>query len=208
MRFSVEGLAVGFDGRAIQSGLSFALSAGERLAITGPSGCGKTTLLRTLAMLDAPIEGRVTLDGKTPADHEVPRWRRRVLYAAQRAAFFGGDVLEELERPFAYRSAERAFDRDAAVDGLARVGLEAKTDAAVDELSEGERQRVALVRAALLEPHVLLLDEPTSALDTTTAERVEHWLVERPFAIVIVTHDEAQRDRLCTEALELEAIDG
>ncbi len=208
MRLSVEGLAVGFDGSAIQSGLSFVLAAGERIAIAGPSGCGKSTLLRSLAMLDAPIEGAVTLDGQTPAEHGYPAWRRRVLYVAQRSTFFGGTVRCELERPFRYRSAARPFDEEAALAALSRVGLGGKASALVDEMSEGERQRIALVRALLIEPNVLLLDEPTSALDEGTTERVEGWLEECASSIVIVTHDSAQRERLCAELIELEALDG
>lgn len=208
MRFLVEGLAVGFGGRAIQSDLSFALPPGERIAVAGPSGCGKSSLLRTLAMLDAPVEGIVTLGGRRPAEHGYPVWRRRVLYVAQRATFFGGTVRSELERPFGYLSAVRPFDRERAVDGLARVGLGAKVEVPIDEVSEGERQRVALVRAVLLEPDVLLLDEPTSALDTATTARVEEWLDECASSIVMVTHDDAQRARLCSNVLVLEALDG
>ena len=207
MRFSVEGLAIGFRGRAIQRGLALTLRRGERIAISGPSGCGKSTLLRTLAMLDAPIEGRVTLDERSPSEHGYPEWRRSVLYVSQRSVFFGGFVVEELERPFAYRSATRAFDRAAALEALSRLGLASKVGAPVGELSEGERQRVALVRAVLIAPEVLLLDEPTSALDAGATETLEEWLADCASSIVLVTHDDAQRARLCEMTLELGALD-
>lgn len=207
MGFSVEGLAIGFGGVAIQRDLGFALDAGKRIALWGPSGCGKSTALRALAMLDLPIAGTVTLDGRSPEQHGYPAWRRRVVHVAQRAFFFGAPVIEELARPFSYRSADRAFDARAADEALERVGLAGKRDAPIDELSEGERQRVALVRAVLLAPRVLLLDEPTSALDGATIARVEAWLDETAASIVLVTHDEAQRERFCGDILELGAID-
>ncbi len=208
VRLLVEDLAVGFDGRAIQSGLSLELARSARVALTGPSGCGKSTTLRSIATLDAPIEGALTLDGRSPGDHGFPTWRRRVLYVAQRASFFGGAVLEELARPFGFGTRTGAFDRGAAEEALARVGLGAKRDALTDELSEGERQRVALVRAVLIDPEVLLLDEPTSALDTATTVQVEAWLGEVRASILLVTHDDLQRARFCTDALELGPADG
>jgi len=203
----VEGLAVGFDGRAIQRDLSFDLQPSERMALTGPSGSGKSTTLRSIAMLDAPIEGSVTLDGQAPSALGYPQWRRRVLYVAQRASFFGGAVLDELARPFRFATASAEFSERAAVEALTVLGLEGKRDALVAELSEGERQRVALVRAVLLDPDVLLLDEPTSALDRASAERVEAWLREARASILLVTHDDLQRERFCTKALALDAAD-
>ena len=206
MHFTVEGLAVGFEGRAIQSGLSFELGDGARMALTGPSGCGKSTTLRSLAMLDLPIAGDVRLDGRAPVEHGYPAWRRQVLYVAQRASFTGGTVFDELERPFRFGTASRGFDADEAEQGLDSLGLLSKRDVLADELSEGERQRVALVRAVLVDPEVLLLDEPTSALDSATTRRVEAWLGEVRASILLVTHDDLQRARFCTDELELGAI--
>ena len=202
-----EGLAVGHGGVALQAGLTLEVEPGRRLAVVGPSGCGKTTLLRALAWLDAPLAGALTLGGAAPRAVGFPQWRRRVIYVAQRATFFGDPVADELARPFAYRAASAAFDAGAARDALEAVGLAPKWEAASDTLSEGERQRLALVRAGLLGPDVLLLDEPTSALDEATASRVEEWLGALGCAVVLVSHDAAQRARLADETLTLEAPD-
>lgn len=202
-----EALSVGHGGVALQAGLTLEVEPGRCLAVVGPSGCGKTTLLRALAWLDAPLAGELSLGGESPREMSFPRWRRRVIYVAQRATFFGDPVSDELARPFAYGTADEAFDADAAREALAAVGLADKWDAASDTLSEGERQRLALVRAGLLGSDVLLLDEPTSALDEATATRAEAWLGELGCALVLVSHDAAQRSRLADDTLTLEKPD-
>ncbi|MEZ4338831.1 MAG: ATP-binding cassette domain-containing protein [Sandaracinaceae bacterium] len=205
MSLTARELTIGHGGVALQRGLALALEPRARLAIQGPSGSGKTTLLRALAMLDAPLAGTVTLEGATPEAMGYPTWRRRVVYVAQRAVFFGGTLEEELARPFGYRVATARFDPTAARAALDAVRVRHALDAAVDTLSEGERQRVALVRAALLSPSVLLLDEPTSALDPETTEAVEAWLLETAASLIVVTHDRAQQVRISQSCLRLEA---
>ncbi|HHH29514.1 MAG TPA: ATP-binding cassette domain-containing protein, partial [Polyangiaceae bacterium] len=187
MRLSVNGLAVGFEGVPIQHEIDFVIEPGARVGLSGPSGSGKSTTLRALAMLDAPLEGEVTLGGQRPAQIGYPSWRRRVLYVSQRASFFGGTVLEELERPFGFATAAQPFDRGRALEALETLGLSTKQDAPSGELSEGERQRVSLVRAVLLDPDVLLLDEPTSALDSAAAKRAEAWLDAGRASVLLVT---------------------
>lgn len=199
-------LKIGFDeANPLQEDLSFRLEEGGRMGIAGPSGCGKTTLLRAVAGLSDPLGGEIELDDRSPSQLGYPAWRRAVTYVHQRPVFFGGRVRDELRRPFGYRSADTDFDEEAARDALERLGVGAKWDAEVEELSVGEGQRVALVRAALIEPRVLLLDEPTSALDAAAAERAEAWLAERSAAIVIVTHQRAQLERFTEDILTLEA---
>ena len=201
-------LSVGYGGVVIVRGVSLALAAGERAALTGPSGSGKTTVLRALAALDPLIEGALALDGRPPAEHGYPAWRRRVVYVAQRATLFGGTLEDELSRPSRYRSARAPFDRAAARAALDAVGVSHGLDAEASHLSEGERQRLTLARAALVGPDVLLLDEPTSALDADTTRAVEAWLAALPAAILWVTHDPAQRDRVAQRSLHLEARRG
>ncbi len=185
-------------------GLSFELAAGERVALVGRSGIGKTTVLRALSLLDDPLAGELSLDGASPEAIGVVRWRRRVALVTQRAIFFGGRVREELARPFSYASAEAPFDEARARALLERVDLASAWERPAHELSEGERQRVAIVRSLCLDPDVLLLDEPTSALDPESARRVESLLEER--ALVVVSHDAAQRERLGARAIQLEAL--
>jgi ABC-type iron transport system FetAB ATPase subunit len=205
---TVRGLVVGPGGQPLLRGLDFALAPGERVALVGPSGTGKTSALRALAWLDATLGGELRLDGQTPPDLGVPRWRRRVQLVAQRAIFFGGLVHEELARPFGYASAERAFPLDEARGLLDRLGLADKWDAKIDTLSEGERQRVGFARALVSRPDVLLLDEPTSALDDGAASKIEGLLHERreELGVVLVSHGEAQRERLDARPIDLSGL--
>ncbi|MDQ3034160.1 MAG: ATP-binding cassette domain-containing protein [Myxococcota bacterium] len=212
-RFSARDLSVGHPGAApLVVGLHLELDDGARVALVGPSGAGKTTLLRALALLSDPLAGELELDGRAPHAHGIPSWRRRVVLCAQRPTFFGGRVGDELARAFGYRASSRPFEPDEARALLSRVRLGDAWEREAETLSEGERQRVALVRALLVEPRVLLLDEPTSALDPDATRAVEALLDERSrahgLALVVVSHDEAQRDRLSARAIQLKRPSG
>ncbi|MDH5674853.1 MAG: ATP-binding cassette domain-containing protein [Myxococcales bacterium] len=179
------------------------LAAGQRLALEGPSGSGKTTLLRALSLLEPLGHGEIELCGEPVREGQEPAYRRRVHYLAQQSARLALSAEAWLEQAFIPRSAGGCrFERDRALSLCERLGLErALVGRSLAELSGGELQRVALVRALLVEPWVLLLDEPTSALDDAARERFEHclgdWLEQGQRALVLVSHDPAQRQRLC-----------
>lgn len=205
-----DGLGRRVGDRWLWQDLSFELRPGETLAVSGPSGSGKTLLLRVLALLDHLDAGSVALRGRATADWSVPVYRARVLYLHQRPALWDGTVEENFARPFHFRSRhDRAYDRDRAARLLASVGRPAAMlDQPVDRLSGGESQIVALVRALLVEPSVLLLDEPTASLDDEAALRVETllagWKTGGPErAIVWVSHSPTQRDRVADRRLVL-----
>lgn len=170
---------------------------GETLALAGPSGAGKTSVLRTIAGLLRPRDGRVTagdavwLDTATGTDR--PPDERRCGYVFQEHALFGHlNAWRNVAYPL--RSLPRGARRARALDLLDRFGLAARADAAVREMSGGERQRVALARALAREPEVLLLDEPLSALDPRTraaaARELSGLLADLDdVPVVLVTHD-------------------
>ena len=176
--------------------VSFDLASGECVAILGPSGAGKSVLLRQIADLD-PGEGEVWLDGRARSAMRAPAWRRQVVYCQAEAGWWH----EQVGAHFA--------DRAAAASMLDRLGLDAaKLDAQVHECSTGERQRLGLARALLLEPAVLLLDEPTAALDAQSIARVEavlHAELARGAGLVLVTHNDEQARRLALRCFHMEA---
>ncbi len=175
------------------------IPAGECVAVTGPSGAGKSLFLRMIADLD-PNEGEVWLDGRERRSWTAPAWRRQAVYAAAEPGWW----------------AERVADHFApATEGAARALLPAVNlaptmmEAALTRLSTGERQRLALVRALVLESPVLLLDEPTGALDQDATSRVETVLrsrLARGTTVLMVTHSVEQAARLGRRKLRM--LDG
>jgi ABC-type iron transport system FetAB ATPase subunit len=176
---------------------TFDVHAGECIAIQGPSGAGKSVLLRMLADLD-PHEGDALLDGRSATAMPPPDWRAAVVYQAAEPAWWEATA----------RAHFTAADRDIVDTALAALGLApALLDTAIDRLSTGERQRLALVRSLARRPSVLLLDEPTAALDPDAVARVEALLgdcLARGMAIVIVTHAVEQARRLAHRIFYLE----
>ena len=171
------------------------LDAGGCVAVTGPSGAGKTMLLRAIADLD-PADGQVSLNTEDRESMPAPEWRRRVTYVPGEAGWWADTV--------------RPHYRDwGAAAALAVQFLLPKEcgDWPIARLSTGERQRLALIRALIQAPRVLLLDEPTSGLDPAATEAVETVLKETlasGVGLVIVTHDAAQAERLATQRLRLD----
>jgi putative ABC transport system ATP-binding protein len=198
-------------GNWLLQNIALTLGGGERVAIVGPSGSGKTLLLRALAMLDPLDAGSVRWRGEVPTGAAVPAYRRCVLYLHQRPALVDGTVEDNLRRPFQLRQhRNKRYDRDQALTLLDALGRDAGfLRKRHHELSGGETQLVALVRALQLDPQVLLLDEPTAALDGGTTVRVERclcdWLDQQPTtrAQCWITHDISQANRVATRILHM-----
>jgi len=175
---------------------SLALAAGECIAVWGPSGAGKTLLLRAIADLD-PNHGLVSLEGRDRSTIPGPEWRRLVGYVPAEPGWWAETVGEHFG------------DWTAASAVLTNLGFpeEAKSWS-IARLSTGERLRLALVRALILRPKVLLLDEPTSALDAASVAAVESLIVTRMragLAVLWVTHDADQASRIGRRRLVVEA---
>jgi ABC-type lipoprotein export system ATPase subunit len=181
-------------------GVNLQIKAGETLAITGPSGCGKSTLLHILGTLDRPDSGTVTLFGDNVGVMDEAALSR---LRADRIGFIFQlhhllphlTALENVLVPTLAGAGKT--DRKAAAERarklLDRVGLSAHTDKKPSQLSGGEQQRVAVVRALIRQPGLLLADEPTGALDAATGRALMDLLLELNAelhtALVVVTHD-------------------
>lgn len=178
--------------------LTFSVGDGECLAVEGPSGSGKTRLLRAIADLD-PAQGQVFLNGAERREMSGPAWRKRVRFCSAEPQWW-------TDTPKA------AFDIQNLPAGklsrlLAAVGLtSAELERPIANLSTGERQRLALVRALIDEPAVLLLDEPAAALDLQSAALVTELLRFQMLAgrsLIVTAHGDSPILRLAQSRLQL-----
>jgi len=186
-----EKVSVELSGERLYQSLDFSVRGGEFLCILGPSGCGKSTCLRLIGGLLPAAEGKVSVDGRAPAEawdriayvFQAPRlvpWRTALgnVMLAMELRFGGGGKLEREARC-------RAL--------LDLVGLAKDADKFPRMLSGGERQRVAIARALAVEPKIILMDEPFAALDLNTRRRLRAEVIsiweKTGRTIVFVTHD-------------------
>ena len=183
---------------ALAGPFELTLGAGACIAITGPSGSGKSLFLRMIADLD-PNVGEVWLNGRERASMPAPEWRKQATYVSAESGWWS-DIA----------SGNFPATSQAEVAALAaRLGLRADAlDAPVAQLSTGEKQRLALIRALLKNPPVLLLDEPTGPLDEDSVAKMEALLRERMAAgasVLMVTHDPSQAERLGGQRYRMQA---
>jgi putative spermidine/putrescine transport system ATP-binding protein len=191
----LEGLVKRFYDVAAVAGVDLDLPPGKLISFLGPSGCGKTTMLRMIAGLERPTEGRISLDGEDITDR--PAHTRDIGMVFQSLALFPHlNVAGNVGYGMRIRGVSR--DRIAArVEDLLRlVSLEGLGSRRIQQLSGGQRQRVATARALALEPRLFLLDEPLSALDANLREQlqVELRLLQQQLGIttIMVTHDQRE----------------
>jgi ABC-type Mn2+/Zn2+ transport system ATPase subunit len=189
---SADGLAVGYGGAPVLSGLSFSVDAGQRAAVLGPNGGGKTTLFRALLGELRPLAGAVSAPERCGVVPQTERSRLDFPVSALQVALMGSvSSLPWWRRP---GQAERSRARGA----LATVGLAEQADRTFGDLSGGQRQRVLVARALVQDAEVVLLDEPFTGLDATSADELERLLAglaEDGRAVLIATHDLEQARR-------------
>jgi iron(III) transport system ATP-binding protein len=193
------------DGRVVRAmdGVGFAIEAGQLYTLLGPSGCGKTTTLRSLAGLEFPDRGRIVIADTTVFDSDrrilVPSNRRKIGMVFQSYAIWPHmDVYENVAFPLRV-GGERLGESEVAArvkKALATVRMEGFERRPATRLSGGQQQRLALARALVMEPRVLLLDEPLSNLDAKLREsmRLELRRIQKELGIttVYVTHDQTE----------------
>lgn len=171
-------------------GCSFRIGAGETIAIMGPSGCGKTTLLNLIAGLDTPSSGHLERPGSGPPDILRPE---RVGVVYQSANLIPAlTALENVMLPVLLRDGSDAASR--ALAALATVGVDTLAQKFPEQLSGGQAERIAVARAIVTDPELVVADEPTGQLDQAGAaalvDRLLAWGLRTGSAIVLATHDE------------------
>jgi len=190
------------EGQALK-GVNLRVERGDYLSIVGPSGSGKSTMLNILGLLDRPSVGEYNLGGsRTSSLSEDDR-------AAVRASTVGfvfqsfhllphRPVLDNVMLPMLYSGIPRAEREQRAREALDRVRLGHRVDFLPGTLSGGERQRVAVARAVVSGPRLLLADEPTGNLDATTSDEVMHLFEELHadgLTLIVITHDREVAER-------------
>lgn len=191
-----------FGDRDVVAGISLSIARGEHVALMGPSGCGKTTLLQMIGLLDRPDDGSVKLARPGAETTDVEPWKETADVRAELRLRSLGFVFqhsnllphltarENIALP-AWRAGtprREAAERAAAL--LDQLGLAPRADAAAQELSIGEGQRVAVARALINQPQLVLADEPTGSLDAASASAVLDALFGSPgVSVLVVTHD-------------------
>jgi lipoprotein-releasing system ATP-binding protein len=178
--------------------LSLTLNAGQAVALTGPSGSGKSTLLQIAGLLDAPSQGEVSVCG-TPADTDRARTqlrRHEIGFVYQFHHLLPEfSALENIMMPLRIAGLASKGHAKHALDLLGEVGLSERAQHRPAELSGGERQRVAICRALIHEPSLILADEPTGNLDEANADTIFAMFLklarESGAAILVATHNMA-----------------
>lgn len=194
-KLSLHKISKDFGGTRAVDDVSLEIESGEFFSILGPSGCGKTTLLRMIAGFETPSGGKILVEGKDITG--APPQMRQIGMVFQNYALFPHmTVLQNVAFGLQAKGVRGTETRDRVERILESVHLEGKIDAPVTELSGGEQQRVAVARALVVEPRVLLFDEPLSNLDVAlrvkTREEIRTLQRKTGITTIYVTHDQSE----------------
>ncbi|OBU13954.1 ABC transporter [Photobacterium aquimaris] len=172
--------------------LTVSLSAGQHLALSGASGCGKSSLLQVIAGLKSPQHGLFSYQQQAINAVQLSFWRQQICYLPQQAVMGADTVLEVLLLAWDLKAMSSVVARPSKQDceqALLRAGLKTTLDKQVAILSGGEKQRLAIARAVLMQRPVWLMDEPTSALDPAARNTIIELIASLNVICISVSHD-------------------
>ncbi len=210
IRFENVGMRYG-TGEEVLHDITFELEQGSLHFLTGASGAGKSTLLKLLYLAHRPSRGIITFDGKdvtTASRHELPEIRRRIGVVFQNFRLLPHmTAIENVMLPLRIAGAREAEIREHAEELLSWVGLTASLNAKPSTLSGGEQQRLAIARAVIAKPKLLLADEPTGNVDPEMSKRLMHLFVELNrigTTTIVATHESELVQMIQAPELRLE----
>ena len=191
----LEHINKSFDGKQILEDLNLTIHENEFLTLLGPSGCGKTTILRMIGGFEQPDSGRILFDGKDIT--RMPPEKRQVNTVFQKYSLFSHmDVADNIAFGLKLKGKSKSYIQDKIKYALKLVNLDGYEHANAMQLSGGQQQRIAIARAIVNEPKLLLLDEPLSTLDLKMRQSMQRELVkiknEVGITFVFVTHDQEE----------------
>ena len=207
----LDGVRKSYDGTPALNGVSLRIRRGEAVAVMGPSGCGKSTLLNMVAGLDRPTSGSVVVHGEDLGrldEKGLALFRRRRIGMIFQFFNLIDDLsaLDNVALAAQLTGTAPAQARRRALELLGELGIAHRKDAYPAVLSGGERQRVAVARALMNRPAVLLADEPTGALDTRSGEQVMDLLIDLNQigqTLLLVTHEQNLAIRCASRVITL-----
>ncbi len=203
MNISIKNLSKVYDGRFVLDKLNFEIQMGKRALILGPNGAGKTTLIRILNLLEPPTEGEIYFDGENIQDMRE-KWvlRRKMAVVFQRPAVFNTSVSKNIAIVLKVRGEKKAVIDKKVAGVLKTFGLRGHAQKNAGALSGGEKQLLAIARAVVIEPDLLLLDEPTSNLDVENTELA--WdVIKNTGSTIIITSPGGQDAGISDRTLSL-----
>jgi len=185
-------------------GVSIAADRGEFIALLGASGSGKSTLLNLIAGLDRPDSGAIVVEGQdlaTMTPNDLAQYRRHTVGMVFQSFNLVPTMTayENVELPMRFAEVRRKERRSRVEEALSKVGLQDRANHRPSEMSGGEQQRIALARALVNQPKILLADEPTGNLDSKTGTEIMGLITELnrslDMTVIMVTHERALADR-------------
>ncbi len=198
---SVRALSMSRGARQLFTELSFALHESERLGLIGPNGAGKTTLLKALCGLVLPESGVIEIKGVPAGSAALPRVLGLV-HGEERSFYWRLTARENLNFYARLHGLSRGRREGVVAELLERVDLSKDADRRFGDFSSGMRQRLAIARALLADPPVLLMDEPTRSLDPLSASRLRSWIKDELHGrlgktVLVATHNLQEAEQLC-----------